>query len=103
MKRIQTIAILILFWICAIFIIYPVFAATEYQIPNSSIIVGVSSDVPINVSYSVENPGIGVRVYSDTVNSTWVIPPDKSPDGKMDIIVVPIKQPDFWSWLTSWL
>lgn len=103
MKRVQTIAILILFWICAVLITTPAFANTEYMIPNSSIVVGVSSTVGLNVSYSIEQPAIGVKVYSDTINETWCITPEKAPDGLLDIVIVPVKQSGFWEWLTSWI
>lgn len=103
MKRVQTVAILILLWICAVLIVSPAFANTEYAIPNSTVIIGVSSTVGINISYSTTQPQFGVRVYSDTINETWCIPPDKAPDGNLDIVVVPVKQSEFWEWLTSWI
>lgn len=98
----RKIAALCLLWICLVIATTPVLASTEYAIPNSSVVVGVSSDAGINISYSTENPSLGARIYSDTVNATWAIPPDKSPDGKLDIIIVPAEQQGFWSWLTSW-
>lgn len=99
MIKLSSVSILIIAWVLVVLFAMPVVASTEYAIPNSSITIGISDNAGINVSYSSIQPSLGVRVYSDTINETWCIPPDKSPDGLLDIIIVSVEQPGFWSWL----
>lgn len=99
MVKFTNITILILAWIIIVLFAMPVVASTEYAIPNSSITIGISDNTGINVSYSAIQPSLGVKVYSDTINETWCIPPDKAPDGLFNIIIVPVEKPGFWSWL----
>lgn len=71
-------------------------SATEYEIPNSPVTVGVMADVPLNITVALEPPVNASRVFKDSVNETWVIPPDKSPYGSFDIIIIPANKPWFW-------
>ncbi len=99
----KKVAIVCLAWILIIIVATPSLASTEYAVPNSSIIVGFSGDVGINVSHSMQTPSIGSRVYRDNFNITWFISPFESPDGKIDIIIVPVEKPGFWEWLLPWI
>lgn len=74
----------------------PSSANTEYEVPNSPITVGVMVDVPLNITYALEAPVNASRVFTDTTNETWVIPPDKSPYGSFDIIIIPVNKQWFW-------
>lgn len=80
----------------------PASAVSEYAIPGTGMIIGVSSDVGVNVTYAQTAPSVGTKVYSNSDNETWIIMPDKSPDGKMNVIISPVDN-GFWWWITSWL
>ena len=99
----KKVVILCLAWILIVLIATPSLASTEYLIPGSFVIIGFSEDVGLNISYSSIPPSIGTKIHQDEFNSTWCISPFNSPDGKMDIVIVPIDQDGFWEWLTSWI
>lgn len=78
-------------------------ANTEYQVPGGSgIVFGTTEDVGLNISYQDTAPSIGVRVHEDENNETWIISNYQSPDGMLDVVIVP-KSASFLEWILSWL
>lgn len=101
--KIRYLSLVVIISIVCMVMLPPAFANTEYQVPgDSGIVFGTTENVGLNVSYQNVAPSIGTRVYVDENNETWFISNYQSPDGMIDIVVVP-KNMSFLELILSWI